>query len=64
MTPFEIALSAGSVAAAALSIGYMAHLLRMNAQPVRVSKDRLDRFVRNAPYHRLDSRLQGRGLQK
>lgn len=64
MTSFEIALSVGSVAAAALSIGYMAHLLRTSVQPMRVSKDRLDRFVQNAPYHRLDKRLTGRGLPK
>ncbi len=61
MTSFEIALSVGSVAAAASSIAYMAHLLRASVQPVRVSPERLDRFVQNAPNRRTDNRLTGRG---
>lgn len=57
MTPFEIALSFGSVAAAGIGLVYVAHVVKTSGRDRPHDPDAVQRLLDTAPYERLDKVL-------
>jgi hypothetical protein len=58
MTTFEMMLSLSSVAAGAATIFYVANLVKISGRDRPEDPERLQRFIEDAPYERLDRVLQ------
>ncbi len=57
MTLIELAISAGSVAAAASGLYYVAHIVRISGRDRPHDPARVDSMVKSAPMERLDNVL-------